>query len=65
LDVFSEEPLPPSSPLWKLPTVIITPHIAGISPRYLDQAADLFAENLKRYAQGDGLLNLFDPERGY
>lgn len=65
LDVFSEEPLPPSSPMWKMPNVIITPHIAGISPHYLAQAADLFAENLKRYAEGDALLNLFDPERGY
>lgn len=65
LDVFSEEPLPPTSPLWKLPNVMITPHIAGISPFYLDRATDLFAENLKRYTSGMSLLNLFEAERGY
>jgi len=65
LDVFGEEPLPPSSPLWKLPNVLISPHIAGISAKYLERAADLFAENLKRYASGAELLNLFNAERGY
>lgn len=65
LDVFSEEPLPPSSPLWKLPNVLISPHIAGISSKYLERAADLFAENLRRYASGLPLLNLYDPERKY
>lgn len=65
LDVFSEEPLPPASLLWRLPNVLITPHIAGISPHYLERAADLFSENLKRYTGGMPLLNLFEAERGY
>lgn len=65
LDVFSEEPLPAASPLWKLPNLIITPHIAGISPFYLERAATLFAENLRRYSGGLPLLNLYDAERGY
>lgn len=65
LDVFHEEPLPPNDPLWKLPNVIITPHIAGISKHYQERAAALFAENLRRYLSGTALLNRFDPDRGY
>ncbi|HEY9088927.1 MAG TPA: D-2-hydroxyacid dehydrogenase [Anaerolineaceae bacterium] len=65
LDVFAEEPLPQNSPFWKLPNTIITPHIAGLSQFYNQRAADLFAENLKRYLSGDALLNRFDLEQGY
>jgi phosphoglycerate dehydrogenase-like enzyme len=36
LDVFAEEPLPPASPLWKLPNVLITPHSSAISREYID-----------------------------
>ncbi|MEN4010577.1 MAG: D-2-hydroxyacid dehydrogenase [Bellilinea sp.] len=65
LDVFTEEPLPPASPFWKLPNVIITPHISGISAHYNSRAIDLFVENLKRYLAGDSLYNRYDPELGY
>jgi phosphoglycerate dehydrogenase-like enzyme len=65
LDVFAEEPLPADSPLWKFPNVIVTPHIAGISPQYDLRAFDLFAENLKRYLESRPLLNRFDLGRGY
>ncbi len=65
LDVFPEEPLPPASPLWKMPNVIITPHISGDSPHYNERAAALFAENLNRYLAGLPLYNRYDPERGY
>jgi phosphoglycerate dehydrogenase-like enzyme len=65
LDVFSEEPLPPNNPLWRIPNVIITPHIGGISDLYKDRAAVLFSENLKRYLEGLPLLNYFDTDRGY
>jgi phosphoglycerate dehydrogenase-like enzyme len=65
LDVFPEEPLPEDSPLWKLPNVIISPHIAGVSPHYDQRAIDLFAENLQRYLNGEPLLNRVDLERGY
>jgi phosphoglycerate dehydrogenase-like enzyme len=65
LDVFIEEPLPPTSPLWKLPNVLITPHISGISAHYAQRAIDLFCENLKRYLAGSNLLNRFDPDWGY
>ena len=65
LDVFPEEPLPQSNQLWRLPNVILTPHIGGVSPRYMDRAAELFAENLRRYVEGESLYNRFDVERGY
>jgi phosphoglycerate dehydrogenase-like enzyme len=65
LDVFMEEPLPPESPLWKTPNLIISPHISGNSPEYDERATELFAENLRRYLIGLPLLNLFDPKLGY
>lgn len=65
LDVFPEEPLPEDSPLWSLPNVIITPHVAGFSPMYNQRANDLFIENLTRYLSGQVLLNLVKHEREY
>ena len=65
LDVFPEEPLPAESPLWSMPNVIITPHIAGFSPSYNKRANGLFAENLSRYLSGQVLLNLVNREREY
>lgn len=65
LDVFVEEPVPPASPLWKLPNLIITPHISGISAKYNQRAVDLFIENLKLYLAGNSLLNLYNPDYGY
>jgi phosphoglycerate dehydrogenase-like enzyme len=65
LDVFPEEPLPADNPLWKLPNVIITPHISGFSPHYDERAVELFSENLRRYLAGLPLYNQIDPGRGY
>jgi phosphoglycerate dehydrogenase-like enzyme len=65
LDVFSTEPLPADSPLWKLPNVIITPHIAGFSPEYDRRAVVLFAENLRRYLSGLPLYNRISIEKEY
>ncbi|MGB4321789.1 MAG: NAD(P)-dependent oxidoreductase, partial [Anaerolineaceae bacterium] len=65
LDVFEEEPLPAGSPLWELPNVIITPHIAGVSKRSKDTLLDLFTVNINRYLKGLELYNLIDPELGY
>ncbi len=65
LDVFPEEPLPQESPLWKLPNVILTPHIAGISPHYDQRAVALFIENLIRYLDEQPPLNQIDLTRGY
>lgn len=65
LDVFPVEPLPPGSPLWEMPNVLLAPHIAGASGRYFDQAAALFAANLTRYLTDQPLLNEYEPRRGY
>jgi phosphoglycerate dehydrogenase-like enzyme len=65
LDVAEEEPLPPESPLYSLPNVILTPHISGNSDHYDTRLATLFADNLKRYRMGQQLQNRYDPLRGY
>ncbi len=65
LDVFSKEPLPADSPLWEFPNVIISPHIAGGMEDYQERATDVFVENLKRYLEGEKLLNIVDKKRGY
>jgi phosphoglycerate dehydrogenase-like enzyme len=65
LDVFAEEPLPADSRLWDLPNVLISPHVAGLSPHYVERAFTLFKENLRRYVDGEELLNKIDLERGY
>jgi phosphoglycerate dehydrogenase-like enzyme len=65
LDVFEEEPLPATSPLWALENVILTPHVAGATPRYYERAAALFADNLERFLSGGGLVNRFESGRGY
>ena len=65
LDVFDEEPLPKESPLWELPNVILSPHIAGISRHFNDETLTLFIENLNRYMAGLPLHNQVDVEKGY
>jgi phosphoglycerate dehydrogenase-like enzyme len=65
LDVFSEEPLPANNPLWKLPNLLLTPHISGISAHYNERALQLFSENLTRYIDGLPLLNRYDQTKGY
>ncbi|WP_459618631.1 NAD(P)-dependent oxidoreductase [Bordetella sp. 2513F-2] len=57
LDVFQQEPLPPDSPLWGLPNVIVTPHSAGFSDGNAPRVRRLFVENLKRWAAGTELAN--------
>lgn len=65
LDVYPLEPLPEKSPLWEIPGVILSPHVAGASSRYYEQATELFAANLLRFIEGQPLLNLYDPKLGY
>jgi phosphoglycerate dehydrogenase-like enzyme len=57
LDVFVEEPLPANSPLWTLPNVVITPHIAVNVSAKLQRCVEHFADNLRRYAAGEELLD--------
>jgi phosphoglycerate dehydrogenase-like enzyme len=56
LDVTVEEPLQPSSPLWDMPNVLITPHTAGETRRYEDNVLDILDENLERLWSGGGTL---------
>jgi phosphoglycerate dehydrogenase-like enzyme len=65
LDVFEREPLPAESPLWTLPNVLITPHVAGFRPDHWDAVCSLFAENLHRFDTGQALLNVVDKREGY
>lgn len=65
LDVFDQEPLPADSPFWSMSNVILTPHISGGTEIYNRRATDIFAENLRRYLNGEPLLNVVDPTRGY
>ena len=63
LDVFEEEPLPQSNPLWKLPNVHITPHIAATS--FPNQVIDIFIANLHKFKNDQPLEYLIDFKRGY
>ena len=65
LDVFEEEPLPAGSQLWDLENVILTPHVAGVTPLYYQRTAALFADNLERFLSDRPLANRFQRERGY
>jgi len=65
LDVFAEEPLPPGSPLWGMPNVLISPHSASTSDRENRRITDLFCENLRRYLAGEQLQNVLNPELMY
>jgi phosphoglycerate dehydrogenase-like enzyme len=65
LDVFAEEPLPAASPLWDLPNVIITPHVAAASPRYFEQVMHVFTDNLERFLARAPLRHVVDVARGY
>jgi phosphoglycerate dehydrogenase-like enzyme len=60
IDVFEEEPLDTDSPLWNLDNIIITPHVAGTMPEYMENASDIFVENLKLYLKNEHLKNLVD-----
>lgn len=65
LDVFEEEPLPSDSPLWQMPGVIITPHVAGVKSSFQERIVELFCDNLSRYLSGQPLRNVIDKVRGY
>jgi len=65
LDTFAKEPLPPDSPLWKLPNVMITPHTSNSSPNVRARTLALFVENVRRYKAGEPLLNVVNIAAGY
>jgi phosphoglycerate dehydrogenase-like enzyme len=65
LDVFAEEPVPRSSPLWQAPNCFLTPHVSWSSSRTQVRVVTLFAENVLRFRSGEPLLNPVDRRRGY
>ncbi|WP_127585811.1 D-2-hydroxyacid dehydrogenase [Paenibacillus koleovorans] len=66
LDVFEQEPLPASSPLWALDNVIVTPHNAGSTVHYQERALEVFLHNLRDYAAGrEPSRNRVDLDRQY
>ncbi|MBI2906641.1 MAG: hypothetical protein HYX92_03175 [Chloroflexi bacterium] len=65
LDVTEKEPLPPDSELWDIPNVLLSCHIAGSGDRRSQNQSRFFCENLKRYLNGEPLVNVVSRERGY
>jgi phosphoglycerate dehydrogenase-like enzyme len=65
LDVFTREPLPADSPLWRMPNVLITPHVSATSPNFWERESELILDNLERYLAGRDLRNVVDTAAGY
>jgi phosphoglycerate dehydrogenase-like enzyme len=65
LDVFAEEPLPPDSPLWSMPTVVVSPHISGDVHDWEEAVVGVFVANLRRFVAGEALQNQVDTDAGF
>lgn len=65
LDVFETEPLPADHPLWKMANVIITPHIAGYSPRISERHLAVLLDNIERFAAGEELRNVVNKTKWF
>ena len=62
IDVTDPEPLPPEHPLWSAPNLLMTPHVAGDSPKFMERIFKLASEQAQRYARGEPLLNAVTGE---
>ena len=62
VDVTDPEPLPPNHPLWRAPNLLITPHLATDTPRFMGRAFAFAAEQAQRFARGEKLLNIIRGE---
>ena len=65
MDVFAEEPLPSSHPLWRTPNLIVTPHIGGDRADYVEQAGAIFARNLAAFPDGTRMRGVASNVHGY
>jgi len=65
LDAHGVEPLPPDSPFWSLPNVIVTPHNGATTPATAQRSVEIFIDNLQRYVAGQPLRNIVDKSAGY
>jgi phosphoglycerate dehydrogenase-like enzyme len=63
LDVFEEEPLPAAHPLWSMPNVVITPHVAVTGPYTDDRREEIVVENAARFARNEPLINVVDKSQ--
>ena len=64
LDVADPEPLPADHPLWSMPNVLITPHVAIYGTPYREKWEAILIENCRRFGAGQPLLNLVDRKSG-
>ena len=60
LDVYEQEPLPAEHPLWGMPNVLLTPHMAGYGPYLNDRRFAIIVENCRAFAAGRPLRNVVD-----
>ena len=65
LDVTDPEPLPDGHPLWSMPNVVITPHIATVSDHSIERRVELFRDNIGRFLDNRPLRNVVDKKKGY
>ena len=66
LDVFNPEPLPPESPLWSVPNLMVMPHVsADDGETYVETTLRIFLDNMRRFIAGEALHNVVRPELGY
>jgi phosphoglycerate dehydrogenase-like enzyme len=65
LDVYEIEPLPSGHPLWRMENVILTPHVAGYSPRIHERHLEVLLDNVQRVSRGDGLRNVVDKAQWF
>ncbi|MGW1540438.1 D-2-hydroxyacid dehydrogenase [Streptomyces sp. NPDC002309] len=65
LDAFDAEPLPPDSPLWRVPNLIVSPHMSGDTVGWRDELGAQFVELYVAWEAGRPLANVVDKERGY
>jgi phosphoglycerate dehydrogenase-like enzyme len=65
LDVFTEEPLPSDHPFWQTERLILTPHVSGRSPHYMQRAIEIFRENLSKYPEDGDMINMIQLDKGY
>ena len=66
LDVFHQEPLPQDSPLWDLPGLLLTPHMAAMTDRFfLDRSIDRFIKNYQLYVKEEAMIDVADFTKGY
>ena len=65
LDVFDEEPLPKTSPVWDTPRLVITPHVAGLTHDYIRRVTRVALDNVARIERGEPPTTLISAARGY